>query len=159
MAELHGNRPEISAPYIAEMARREVLNKYGRVAYTDGFRVFVTVNSNHQLAASEALKNGLIAYDRRHGFRGPEATIAPEDIESRDQIYSQLRSIKELPNLIPALITNLNETSAQFITLRHGDGSFDISTAKWAAPYKTVNSVGPKPTKLRDIIAAGDIVQ
>ena len=62
---------ELTAPYLAEMVRREMLERYGPEIYTAGYRVTTTVDSELQTAAVYAVRNGLLEYDRRHGYRGP----------------------------------------------------------------------------------------
>ncbi len=74
-ASYHVPKPELSAPYIAEMARAEMVGRYGSEAYTEGFRVYVTVPSNLQESANRALHEGLLSYDQRHGYRGPETRL------------------------------------------------------------------------------------
>src|SRR5690554_6389626 len=61
---------EVNADYLAEMARAEMVRRFGEEAYTDGYSVTLTVDSEKQQAATEALQAGLEDYDRRHGFRG-----------------------------------------------------------------------------------------
>lgn len=92
-ARLHGATIEVSAPYLAEMVRHEMVARYGaEEAYTGGYRVYTTVHSEHQLAAERALRDNLHAYDERHGYRGPvnrlwgelsQAELSAEDSEAR----------------------------------------------------------------------------
>ena len=71
-ARMHGATIEVSAPYLAEMVRHEMVQRYGaEEAYTGGYQVYTTVSSEHQLAAERALRENLHAYDERHGYRGP----------------------------------------------------------------------------------------
>lgn len=71
-ARLHGATIEAPAPYLAEMVRHEMVERYGlEEAYTSGFRVFTTVHSKHQKVAEKAVRDNLHAYDERHGYRGP----------------------------------------------------------------------------------------
>ena len=71
-ARLHGATIEVAAPYLAEMVRQEMVDRYGEdAAYTSGYRVYTTVYSEHQLAAERVLQDNLHAYDERHGYRGP----------------------------------------------------------------------------------------
>jgi penicillin-binding protein 1A len=70
-ASYHVPTPEVNAPYIAEMARAEMVGRYGSEAYTEGFRVTTTVPSDLQEIANNAVHEGLITYDQRHGYRGP----------------------------------------------------------------------------------------
>ncbi len=71
----HGFSLDMDAPYASEMARKKVLELLGESAYTDGFKVYTTVNATLQKAAQEAVIDGLITYDERHGYRGPELQL------------------------------------------------------------------------------------
>ncbi len=70
LAQVHGQDIELEAPYIAEMVRIEMVARYGSAAYTGGYSVYTTVNADRQRAANKALRNALLGYDRRHGYRG-----------------------------------------------------------------------------------------
>lgn len=70
LAKVHGQDIELEAPYIAEMVRTEMVTRYGSEAYTGGYSVYTTVNADRQRAANKALRNSLLGYDRRHGYRG-----------------------------------------------------------------------------------------
>jgi len=67
---------EVKAPYVAEMTRQKLYEKLGDAAYEMGLKVYTTVDSRLQIAANEALENGLMAYDQRHGYRGPLGKIS-----------------------------------------------------------------------------------
>jgi len=87
-SHLHGPRVDLRAPYLAEMARSEAVKLLGNEAYTDGYQVVTTIDSRLQRAASRALREALLTYDRRHGYRGAVATNdiskIVDDYESRD---------------------------------------------------------------------------
>ena len=70
LAKVHGQDIELEAPYLAEMVRTEMVKRYGSEAYTHGYSVYTTVNADRQRAANNALRNALLGYDRRHGYRG-----------------------------------------------------------------------------------------
>ena len=70
-ASKHEQQVDLSAPFVAEMVRTHMVDKFGDRAYWGGFNVYTTVVSEYQMAAQSALRSGLQAYDRRHGFRGP----------------------------------------------------------------------------------------
>lgn len=57
------------------MVRQELYKRYGENAYTDGYKVYTTIFSKDQIAAENALRNNLINYDIRHGYRGAEKTL------------------------------------------------------------------------------------
>jgi len=74
-SRLYGPAVELTAPYLAEMVRREMLERYGPEIYSGGYRVTTTLDSALQTAAVYAVRNGLLEYDRRHGYRGPLARL------------------------------------------------------------------------------------
>jgi len=61
----------LDAPYVAEMARLTVLERYGEETYRRGLRVYTTVDGRLQTTAQASVRNGLNAYDQRHGYRNP----------------------------------------------------------------------------------------
>ena len=69
-ARIHSANVEVEAPYVAEMVRAEMLERYGENAYTDGYSVYTTIDSRLQTAANSALRTTLQEYDLRHGYRG-----------------------------------------------------------------------------------------
>jgi len=72
---LHGTAIELSAPYVAEMVRSEMLERYGEATYTAGYQVVTSLDSRLQRAANYALRNGLLEFTRRRGYRGPLSTL------------------------------------------------------------------------------------
>lgn len=75
-AEYHSSKIEVDAPYVAEMARKEAVDLYGDSAYTDGYTVITTTHSGLQARAQSAVISSLLAYDERHGYRGPEQQLS-----------------------------------------------------------------------------------
>ncbi|UZD56485.1 penicillin-binding protein 1A [Schlegelella aquatica] len=77
----------VHAEYIAETARQLVYNQYGEDAYTRGLNVYTTVQSDEQMVAYRALRKGIMDYERRQFYRGPEAYIDlpkdPDEIDAR----------------------------------------------------------------------------
>lgn len=155
-ASYHVPKPELSAPYIAEMARAEMVGRYGSEAYTEGFRVYVTVPSNLQESANRALHEGLRRYDQRHGYRGPEARLAKLP---REQWPARLAQQRSLGGLEPALVTQV-EQSGILVMLRNGEEQAVTWTSmQWARPFLNSNSMGPVPRKPADIVQPGDIIR
>jgi penicillin-binding protein 1A len=70
VSKLHGTANELSAPYVAEMVRREMLSRYGEATYAAGFEVVTTLDSTLQRAANYSVRNGLLEFTRRRGYRG-----------------------------------------------------------------------------------------
>ena len=155
-ASYHVPKPELSAPYIAEMARAEMVGRYGSEAYTEGFRVYVTVPSNLQESANRALHEGLRSYDQRHGYRGPEARLAELP---REQWPARLAQQRSLGGLEPALVTQVKQ-SGILVMLRNGEEQAVAWTSmQWARPFINSNSMGPVPRKPADIVQPGDIIR
>ncbi|MDD4915474.1 MAG: penicillin-binding protein 1A [Methylococcales bacterium] len=76
-ARLQNKKIELNAPYVAEMVRQEMMNKYGEDTYNLGLKVRTTVPGHLQIAADHALQQGLHQYDDRHEYRGlPHKTLS-----------------------------------------------------------------------------------
>ncbi|OJS98484.1 penicillin-binding protein 1A [Marinobacter nauticus] len=150
---------EVDADYVAEMARTEMVRRFGEAAYNDGYSVTLTVDGTKQQAATEALRTGLENYDRRHGFRGP---IGQFDVAgmSTAELSNQLLNYPRVEGLIPAVITSVNddEGAARVHTRHLGPGKMDFETMTWAKRYRTENLTGPAPEKPSDVVNVGDVV-
>ncbi len=155
-ARYHGAAPELDAAYIAEMARAEMVGRYGSAAYTDGFRVHTTVSSERQIAANIALDSGLIEYDQRHGYRGPEARLGELPRESWMQ---ELRKYRSLSGLHPAVVTQVENSGILVITRDGNEHPVAWESMKWARPFLGTNSMGPRPQRPADVVKIGDVVR
>lgn len=155
-ARNHGADPDVEAPYVAEMARLEMVERYGEQAYTDGYHVYTTIDSELQTYANRALREGLMEYDRRHGYRGPESRNPDATATEYQRILSGFSS---LGGLAPAIVTAVNADSASLL-LRDGTmGAIPWDHMKWARKQLGVDSLGPVPQAPRDVLAAGDVVR
>ncbi|AJC15210.1 penicillin-binding protein 1A [Pandoraea sputorum] len=82
-----GSEFSVHAGYVAEMVRQLLYAQFKDEIYTRGFNVYTTINSADQEAAYEALRAGVMAYELRHGYRGPEANIdLPDGKDEREQL-------------------------------------------------------------------------
>jgi penicillin-binding protein 1A len=158
-ATYNATETEVDADYVAEMARAEMVRRFGDNAYTDGYSVTLTVDSVKQQTATEALRHGLEAYDRRHGFRGAVGTI---DIESLDanELATALRSYPRTGLLIPAVVLKTDDKNGT-ATLHArvlGPVTMTLDTMTWAQRYRTENLTGPTPKKPSDVLSPGDVV-
>ena len=77
-ARWHGLSVELEAPYVAEMVRADMVARYGQDAYTQGYRVYTTIDTRLQRYANKALRRAMLDYEYRHGYRGPESKILLE---------------------------------------------------------------------------------
>jgi penicillin-binding protein 1A len=155
-ARHHVQPIELNAPYIAEMARAEMVGRYGSEAYTEGFRVTTTVPAALQESANQALHDGLISYDQRHGFRGPETRLPGL---TREAWLQELAKYKSIGGLQPAIVTQV-EASGIMVLLRNGEEqAVAWDSMKWARPFLNTNSLGPRPQKPADVAQIGDLVR
>jgi penicillin-binding protein 1A len=95
--------------YVAEMVRQNVFAQYGEATYSMGLKVVTTINESEQLAAYESVRRNVLAYDQRHGYRGPEAVIdLPADEDARDDaIDALLQKHPSSDGLLPAVVTEV----------------------------------------------------
>ncbi|MGV6807508.1 MAG: penicillin-binding protein 1A, partial [bacterium] len=103
-ASYHGALADLNAPYVAEMARAEMLRMYGLKAYSEGFTVYTTVDSKLHESARSAVIKGLKAYDQRHGYRGAE-----RHIPNPEKWGVALEDARIINGLIPAIVTEVEE--------------------------------------------------
>ncbi len=100
---------EIEAPYVAEMARNAMVERFGDEAYDIGFKVYTTIDSKLQQVANKALKNGIYAYDERHGYRGPEKRLG--NAEDPQEWLKKLANIPPYNGLLPAVFAKVKDNS------------------------------------------------
>ena len=155
-ASYHVPTPEVSAPWIAEMARAEMVGRYGSEAYTQGFNVTTTVPSNLQEDANQAISAGLIAYDQRHGYRGPEARLPGKT--QRDWTQELTRQ-RPLNGLEPAIVTKVDKTGIVVLTRDDKQEPVAWDSMKWARPFMNTNSVGRMPAQPADVAQVGDLIR
>ena len=99
---------DVNADYVAEMVRQYMYDRYQDAAYTSGFRVYTTLRSKDQNAAVAAVDKGILDFERRHAYRGPEGFLQlPDDAGlARDKMDEALDNLPELGRLIPAVVTS-----------------------------------------------------
>jgi penicillin-binding protein 1A len=110
----------LHADYLAEMIRQAMYDRYKDEAYHRGYRVYTTIDSRHQRAAHEAVRDGVLAYDRRHGYRGPEAFI---DLPARAPDNAAEDALQDFPDsddLLAAVVVEASPRQVRAV-LRGGD--------------------------------------
>lgn len=158
----------VDANFFVEEVRRELYDRYGEERlYEGGLSVRTTLDPELQAAARKALRDGLVAYDRRHGWRGPVGKLEPG--ENWHKALSEIELAGDIAPWTLAAVVGLNEKSAK-IGLRpekliSGSFSEDVATGtiplsemKWAREYKSENALGPEVSKPADVLSVGDIV-
>ena len=101
----HGNQEfAVKSDYISEMVRQAVYEKYQEDTYTQGFKVYTTIRQQDQLAAHQAVRSGVLEYDRRHGYRGPEGFVDLKKGSGEEYLEEALQDAADNDDLKPAVV-------------------------------------------------------
>jgi len=152
---------ELDAPYVAEMARSEMVERFGPDAYTNGYRVYTTLDSRLQPLAQRVLRENLEAYDQRHGYRGPEGRLQRPLLSRPDAVDVALGELRALGGLQPAVVTGVQDKERRAELRLSGQERIVIEWEglSWARRYQDENRQGAAPRKPSDVLAEGDIVR
>ena len=156
-ASYHGPEIAFSAPYLSEMVRQEMVKRYGDKAYEDGYKVYTTVTRHLQEAAQQAVRNNVMAYDMRHGYRGPTNVLWKVGEASWDQTRIQ-NALKNLPTYGPLNAAVITSASADHATAMLKDGSsvtLNMAGVRWARAYKSDTLQGPTPRSVTQVLQTG----
>ncbi len=156
-----GETEFVKADYFAEEVRRELVERYGEEnLYKGGLSVRTTMDPHYQRIADRALKKGLEAYDRRHGWRGPIAQIDITSASGHDWL-NRLADIK-LPKALGAwqlaVIRGLAEKVAEIGVDDGRLGSIPLAEIKWARQWLKEEKLGPRIRRPADALNVGDVV-
>ena len=158
-AHPHEQPIEVDAPYLAEMVRRQVLDRLGNDALTEGYVVKTTVQSKRQQEAVDSVRDGLTAYDHRHGWRGPEAhQDLPAAAGAADfgQLLASYGSVSGMP---PGLVTASDAKQATVYLPSHESIVLDLAAVSWARPHINDDRVGAAPSRVDSVLKRGDIIR
>ena len=155
----HGATTEVSAPYLAEMVRKEMLARYGESAYTDGYEVFTTIKSDFQSTANQAVIDGLEEYDHRHGYRGPEAHFDIEADTTTAAWDELLRPYKPVAGLVPGLVIEVDEDVALVYLVDGQTIALTLPDMQWARKFISRDRIGFEPKHVGEVLAKGDVVR
>ena len=158
-AALHAPSAEAEAPYVAEMVRREIEKEFGSSAYTGSYGVHTTIDSRLQAAAVRALRESLLEYDRRHGYRGPEDRYELDVSSDPARIEEILAGVPPVGGLLPAVVTAAGAEEAAVHVRGEGEVVLPFKGIEWARLYVNVNRRGPAPKKASDVLAPGDLIR
>jgi penicillin-binding protein 1A len=117
----------VHAEYVAEMVRQLIFSQYGNEAYTRGLNVYTTLNAGNQEAAYAALRRGIMDYERRQHYRGPEQFVslptAAEEVE--DAIDEALANHPDNGDILAAVV--LEATSRKIVAARANGDTLEIT--------------------------------
>jgi penicillin-binding protein 1A len=134
LAREYALRIDVEASYVAEMARQEIVNRFGDAAVNNGYRVITTLDGRLQTVADRALRLGLISYDRRHGYRGPIRNAPIEAGAATSRFEQQLQGLGDIGILHPAIVVSVAPTTARVYVRSTGFAQIDMDGLNWARP-------------------------
>lgn len=142
-----GQASLVNGPYLAELVRDDLVQRFGEEVYSSGWKVYTTAIANRQNAATESVQAGLLAYDRRHGWRGAEA-------HDKD-----LGAFRVVGNLAPAKIIAVGRQEAMAALKDGSEIRIPWSGLSWARPYISATRTGASPRSAAEVVRVGDIVR
>lgn len=158
-ASYHDIQSEVKAPYVAELVREQLEQKFGDSIYTDGFKVYTTIDSRLQDIANHAVRDNLIAYDKRHGYRGPTANLGMPSLENMEKWQQAISKIPVIGGLEPAVVMEMTDRT---ITVLRTSGDLTIipwSGLAWARKQLSSDYLGAMPRRPEQIVQLGDVVR
>jgi len=150
----------VDAEFFSEEVRRELVGLYGNdQLYQGGMSVRTTLDPRLQTVADRVLREGLLAYDRRHGWRGALTQVALED--GNNDWQSRLAEIAPPAGSKPwqlAVVLDIGEKSAAIGLADGMQGQIPMSELTWARKWLKDQRYGEKPKRPSDVLKAGDVV-
>lgn len=160
IASYHGRVIDIDAPHVSEMARKELVDKFGPQVYTLGYIAYTTVDSRLQSLAHNAVQEGLLEYDKRHGYRGPigQLTLSAKGKIDKDAWTEQLKNFPKTQYTWPAAVISVGDESVKVLLPNHQEVDISFDSMKWAARQFSRLRLGPSPQSPIDVVAVGDVI-
>jgi len=161
-AEIHRAEVIASAPYMAEMVRKYMTDQFGSDAYTNGYNVYTTIDSNLQNVADESIRNTLDDYDYRHGWRQKRNNNNHVEITASTTIAELdliLKKSGSVAHLIPAIITEIQDQKLTVYSKNKTTHSIDWNDINWARTFITEDKKGPKLKTAADQFQVGDLIK
>ncbi len=155
-AKYHAEKIQVRAPYVAEMVREAMIDEYGASAYDKGLSVYTTISSKLQHYANTSLHDGLLAYDKRHGYRKPTENLGIYDRE----IWMQTLKKKDvIDDLYPAAVISVDGRSIEALMANGHVITISWAGLSWARLELENGYVGAPPQDANDIVKVGDVIR
>ncbi|WP_312952574.1 peptidoglycan glycosyltransferase/peptidoglycan DD-transpeptidase MrcA [Superficieibacter sp.] len=156
-ANYHAPEIAFSAPYLTELVRQEMVTRYGEQAYEDGYRVYTTITRKNQQAAQDAVRNNVMDYDMRHGYRGPANVLwkVGEAAWDNQKITDSLKALPTYGPLAPAVIVSASPQEATAMLADGTSVALRLEGVRWARPWISDTQQGRTPVKVTDAVQTG----
>ncbi|HYN54759.1 MAG TPA: PBP1A family penicillin-binding protein, partial [Methylotenera sp.] len=141
---------DLAAEYVAEIVRESLYAKYQDEIYSSGLKVYTTIRKANQEAANAAVLEGILDYDLRHGYRGPENILDIENLPSTDTknaLDTALDEIEESNGFVPAVITSISPNA--IVAYKKGGDEIEVTGKGLAFVAKMLNDKDPAKRLLK----------
>ena len=140
VASYHGAKLDFRADYVTEMVRQEMVKRFGEEnAYIKGYQVYTTVLSNDQEVAQKAVRDNLIAYDMRHGYRGGAPLWKKGETPwDNDTIIGFLKKLPNSEPFIPAAVISVSKSGAELLLASEEKMTLPSSAMRWTGQANPV---------------------
>ncbi|MBN6066013.1 penicillin-binding protein 1A [Aggregatibacter actinomycetemcomitans] len=140
VASYHGAQMDFRADYVTEMVRQEMVKRFGEEnAYTKGYKVYTTVLSKDQETAQKAVRDNLIAYDMRHGYRGGAPLWKKDEAPwDNDTIIGFLKKLPSSDPFIPAAAVSVAKSGAELLLASGDKITLPSSAMRWTGQANPV---------------------
>ena len=152
-ARVFSREVDVPAPYAAEWVRQQLIARFPDL-YSGGYEVFTTLDGPLQAAATRALRKGLIGYDRRHGYRGPERRF-----ETAAEAVDALAGLPAYAGLVPAAVIEVADNHILVSFAGGASALVPFEGMRWARPFLGVDALGRSPESPADVAQAGDLIR
>ena len=147
-ATAHEPPLQVDAPYVAELVRQEMIARFGGDVVNKGYHVTTTINAELQTAANLSVREGLLMYDHRHGWRGAEQHVEVAADADAAALAARLSGIPAQSGLLPAIVASTGtDGSATVVLANRSELVLPVSASRWTSRT---------PAKL---LTRGDIVR
>ncbi|MFK7731067.1 MAG: penicillin-binding protein 1A [Pseudomonadales bacterium] len=161
-AELHGSKAEVDAPYAAELARLELLELFGREAYDSGLNVYTSIKSKLQTAANDAVRSGILDYDQRHGYRGPEGHSFDADKPELNMVnwLAALQDKRTINGLLPAVVLDVQDQHLEILLAENVTARIEFENGlQQARRFIDENTLDAEVESAKSVAQVGDLIR
>ncbi len=152
----------LAAEYFVSEVRKQINELYGEEELNEGgLSIRTTLDTKMQLAARKALRRGLEMYDRRHGYRGPLATIDienGEDGENWEEFLAQFKPPADIDPWQTAVVLQAIGKIAEIGFIEGENGTINIEDIDWAKKVRPEYKLGATPKDIKDVLTKGDVI-
>lgn len=146
-----------NSDFFAEAIRQKLEALYGEEGvYEKGLAVRTTLDPELQTYAQDALRKGLVAYDRRHGWRGAISKL--ESVENWNEDLNNLSESVSMGAWKLAVILKVDDKEAEIGFKDGSRGGIPLKYVKWARRYIDLNELGPEIKKVSQVLSVGDVI-